>query len=118
MNEAEIKEYVDEGKALERIRNNAKLFKTLLKSFVGTTPDQIAQLKKEIEAGDKAAAAKSVHTIKGVAANLSMPKLYELSPQFETLLKGDGDTAEMMTNYGAVYDKTIEVVKILMEKYA
>jgi HPt (histidine-containing phosphotransfer) domain-containing protein len=110
MNEVEIKEYLDAGKALERIRGNAKLLKMLFSTFLRDTSAQIAQLKREIEANDRAAAAKTVHAVKGVAANLSMMKLYELSPALEALLKTDADAAESFANYSSVYEKTVEAV--------
>ncbi|MDR1377206.1 MAG: Hpt domain-containing protein [Synergistaceae bacterium] len=110
MDENAIKEYLDADKALERIRGNAKLFKLLLSTFLKDTPAQFAQLKGEIEANDRVAASKLVHTVKGVAANLSMMKLYELSPALEALLKTDSDTAESFANYNSVYEKTVEAV--------
>jgi HPt (histidine-containing phosphotransfer) domain-containing protein len=114
MNEAELKQYVDKEKALERIRGNTKLFKTLLTHFLATRT-QFEQLKKEIEANDREAAAKSVHAIKGVAANLSMTALYELCPPFEMLLKTDADVAETFKNFEDAYEKTIESVNFLLE---
>jgi HPt (histidine-containing phosphotransfer) domain-containing protein len=116
MNEAEVKEYLDADKALGRIRGNAKLFKLLLSTFLKDTPAQFTQLKGEIEGGDRVAAGKTVHTIKGVAANLSMMKLYELSPALEALLKTDADAAESLANYSSVYEKTIEAVNAYLEK--
>ena len=114
MNEAEFKQYVDTEKALERIRGNTKLFKTLLTHFLATRT-QFEQLKKEIEANDRESAAKSVHAIKGVAANLSMTALYELCPPFETLLKTDADTAEAFKNFETAYEKTIESVNFFLQ---
>jgi HPt (histidine-containing phosphotransfer) domain-containing protein len=114
MNEAELKQYVDTEKALERIRGNSKLFKTLLTHFLATRT-QFEQLKKEIGANDREAAAKSVHAIKGVAANLSMTALYELCPPFEALLKTDADTAETLGNFETTYEKTIECVNLLLQ---
>jgi HPt (histidine-containing phosphotransfer) domain-containing protein len=110
MNDAEIKEYLDADKALNRIRGNVKLFKLLLSTFLRDTPAQFSQLKGEVEANDRAAAGKTVHTIKGVAANLSMTKLYELSPALEALLKTDADAADALANYTSVYEKTEEAV--------
>jgi HPt (histidine-containing phosphotransfer) domain-containing protein len=108
MNEAEIKEYLNSEGALARIGKNAKLLKRLLTKFLEDTPKQFEQLKGEIAANDRAAAAKSVHTFKGVAGNLSMTKLFELSPSFEALLKTDADASEALAEYGAVYEKTLE----------
>jgi HPt (histidine-containing phosphotransfer) domain-containing protein len=118
MNEEELNEYLDASKALARIRGNAKLFALLLSTFLKDTPAQIEQLRKEIESGDRVAAARTVHTIKGVAANLSMMKLYELSPALEALLKTDSDTASAFKSYTAVYEKTVQAVNVFLEKGA
>ncbi|MDR2523242.1 MAG: Hpt domain-containing protein [Synergistaceae bacterium] len=113
MDEVEIKKYVDTVKALERIRGNAKLFKMLLTHFLDTR-GQVDQLKQEISANDRQAAAKSVHAIKGVAANLSMTALYELCPPFEVLLKTDEDAAELMAAFQETYEKTLTCVNHLL----
>ena len=113
MNDMEIKKYINTEKALERIRGNVKLFKSLLTRFLATR-EQFEQLQKEIAANDREAASKSVHAIKGVAANLSMTELYDLCPPFEALLKTDGDTSESITAFGAVYEKTVESVNALL----
>ena len=113
MDEMEIKQYVNKEKALERIRGNAKLFKTLLKHFLATR-SQLEQLQKEIEANDREGASKTVHALKGVAANLSMTALYDLCVPFEALLKTDDDTSETMTAFSAAYEKTVEGVNAIL----
>jgi HPt (histidine-containing phosphotransfer) domain-containing protein len=114
MNEVEIKQYVDTAKALERIRGNQKLFKTLLTHFMNTQ-DQVTQLKGEVEANDRDGAAKSVHAIKGVAANLSMTALYDQSVAFEALLKSGDDTTEGFGAFEDAYKKTLECVEALLQ---
>jgi len=113
MDDLEIKQYLDTEKALERIRGNAKLFKTLLTHFLATR-NQFEQLQKEIEANDREAASKSVHALKGVAANLSMIKLYDVSAPFEVLLKTDSDIAESLVSFNYTYEKTLECVNAIL----
>jgi len=110
MDDMEIKQYLNKEKALERIRGNAKLFKTLLTHFLATQ-SQFEQLQKEIAENDREAASKSVHALKGVAANLSMTALYDICTPFEALLKTDADTAESLALFNAAYEKTVECVK-------
>ncbi|MDR1048589.1 MAG: Hpt domain-containing protein [Synergistaceae bacterium] len=114
MNEAEIKEYLNSEGALARIGKNAKLLKRLLMKFLEDTPKQFEQLKREIAENDRAAAAKSVHTLKGVAGNLSMTKLFELSPPFEALLKTGDDASATFAEYSAVYEKTLEAANAVV----
>ena len=112
MDEKEIRQYVDVDAALARIRGNVKLFKLLLTTFLGN--ENFGQLKQQIAAGDRDAAGKSVHALKGVAANLSMTKLYDVCVSFEALLKTDGDAAEAFVDYSSIYEKTIESVGVLL----
>ncbi|MCL2010747.1 MAG: Hpt domain-containing protein [Synergistaceae bacterium] len=113
MDDTEIRQYVDTEKALGRIRGNMKLFKTLLTHFLATR-SQFEQLQKEIAANDREAASKTVHALKGVAANLSMPALYDLCPPFEALLKTDADAGGSMAEFGAAYEKTVECVNAIL----
>ena len=113
MSDMEIKQYVNTEKALERIRGNAKLFKTLLTHFLATK-SQFDQLQKEIAANDREAASKSVHALKGVAANLSMTTLYDLCAPFEILLKTDTDASECLASFNAAYEKTLECVNTVL----
>ena len=113
MDDMEIKQYVNTEKALERIRGNAKLFKTLLTHFLATR-SQFEQLQKEIAANDREAASKSVHALKGVAANLSMTTLYDVCSSFEALLKTDADILESLTSLNAAYEKTVESVNSIL----
>jgi HPt (histidine-containing phosphotransfer) domain-containing protein len=117
MSEEELRQYVDTEKALGRIRGNKKLFKTLLTHFLATRA-QFDQLKAEIAANDREAAAKTIHALKGVSANLSMTKLYELSPPFEVLVKSGADVSVALSGYEAAYDKTLECVNILLQEPA
>jgi len=105
---------VDTEKALARIRGNNKLFKTLLTHFLATR-SQFDQLKQEIAANDREAAAKSVHALKGVSANLSMTRLYEQSPPLEALLKSGDDVAVAFSAYETTYEKTLECVNTLLQ---
>ena len=87
--------------------------KHLLTHFLATR-SQFEQLQKEVSANDREAAAKSVHALKGVAANLSMTALYDLCPPFEALLKTDGDASETLAAFNAAYEKTMECVNAIL----
>ena len=113
MDDTEIMQYLNTQSALERMRGNVKLFKMVLASFMDTRT-QFEQLQKEIEANDREAASKSVHALKGVAANLSMTALYDLCPPFEALLKTDADISESLASFNAAYEKTVECVNIIL----
>ncbi|MDR1742131.1 MAG: Hpt domain-containing protein [Synergistaceae bacterium] len=113
MDEHEIAEYLDAAKGLPRVLGKVALYKKLLSKFLADTGAQVDRLKKEIEANDRAAASVTVHTIKGVAGNLSMTKLYEASLALEALLKTEAEASA--AEYAAVYEKTVKAVEAYMQ---
>jgi len=113
MDNIEINLYVNTKEALERLRGNVDLFKMVLATFLDTRI-QFEQLQKEIEANNRESASKSVHALKGVAANLSMKTLYDLCPPFEALLKTDADISESLSSFNTAYEKTVECVNAIL----
>lgn len=113
MNDEELKRYVDAEKALARIRGNTKLFRLLLGTFLENP--HFAQLEQEMAAGDREAAAKTAHAIKGASANLSLMAVYELSQTLEASLKSDADTAEAFTAFKTAYNETIRAIDIVIK---
>lgn len=81
----DLEKYIDMQDALARVCGNKTIYKMLLgkveKSMV------INQLCNEVAAGDFATAASTAHSIKGVAANLSLKAAYEKIVELEAHLK-------------------------------
>ena len=90
--------YVDVAEGSGRVGGNAALYQRLLGSFV--KGDYFGLIEKDIENGDLDAAAKSAHTLKGVAANLSLKEVNILAAQLEQELKN-----------GLEYSATLEELK-------
>jgi len=76
---------IDIESALKRVGGNRKLLDNLLKKF--TNEPFLDHLKNEIAAKDYATAAKTAHSIKGVAANLSLTSLHSIIVVLEQQLK-------------------------------
>ena len=80
--------------AMSRLNNNKKLYMLLLKKFDGNV--MLNDLLAKIKDGDVAAAEATAHTLKGVAANLSLTDLRFKAEEIDNKLKaGDinADTA-------------------------
>ena len=89
-------DYMNINDAMSRLNNNKKLYIMLLKKFDGKT--MIDDLVAKVKSGDAAAAEASAHTIKGLAANLSLADLRAKAESIDAVLKtGDTnvDTAEI-----------------------
>ena len=90
---------------LERSGGNEGLLFRLLGFFL--KDDNFEKLEKAMESGDREAALTASHTLKGVAGNLSMEKLYEeTSRQVRAMRSGDWESAgERMDEIRSLYEK-------------
>jgi HPt (histidine-containing phosphotransfer) domain-containing protein len=92
---------------MARLNNNKKLYIMLLKKF--DAQSMLGELLEKVKAGDASGAAASAHTIKGLAANLSLTDLREKAENIEQTLKNGGinaDTSEIEASSA----RTIEAV--------
>ena len=114
-NDQELKQYVDVEEALARVRGNSTVLKRLLKGFFEDS--HFEQLKQEIENGEREAAGKTAHALKGVAGNLSLTVLYGLAQPLEAQLKSGSDTAEAFAAYEAAHTKTLRCIETVLKTY-
>ena len=80
--------YMNESDAMGRLGNNKKLYGMLLKKFNG--PAMLEDLKSKLASGDAAGSQAQAHTIKGLAANLSLQDLREKAEAIELAIKNTG----------------------------
>jgi len=100
-------ELINEKDAMSRLSNNKGLYLRLLKKFDGKT--MLEDLLTKIKSGDAAAAEASAHTLKGVAANLSLADLREHAENIDSQLKtGDVNVDTAAIEISAA--QTIEAV--------
>ena len=114
MADSEIKKYVNYEEALERVRGNTRVYKTLLKSFSQNT--YLGKLKEEMERQDNQASAATAHVIKGVTANLSLTVIYDIIVTLESQLKNNYDARESLKNFEEALEKTLACINIVLEK--
>jgi len=106
-------DFIDVSDAMVRLGGNKKLYTALLKKFDGKamTDDLINKIKN----GDSAAAAAQAHTIKGLAANLSLKDLRANAEVLELKIKRgekDIDTSEIEQSL----NQTVEAVNTWTEQ--
>jgi HPt (histidine-containing phosphotransfer) domain-containing protein len=77
--------YVNFAEGSQRVMNNAKLYLKLLTKFRNET--KLDDLSAALEAGDYETAQTAAHTVKGLAANLSLPELFEKVRDIESMIK-------------------------------
>ena len=77
--------YVDLAEGKKRVMNNIKLHIRLLTKFRNDT--KLDDLETALAEGDLEKAQAAAHTIKGVAANLSLTELFKQCLEIETQIK-------------------------------
>ena len=107
--------YVNEEDGKKRVMNNGKLYAKLLGKFRdGTNLDELIK-STEIQDWEKAQA--EAHTIKGVAANLSLTELYNQSLDVETQIKGKSIKPESLESLKTCFSETLTEVEKVIAKY-
>ena len=106
--------YLDYADGVKRVMNNAKLYAKLLTKFSSDT--KLDNLEAAIAAGDLEKAQTEAHTIKGVAANLSLTELFRQSLELETQIKAKTVNPGQMETVKTVFAATLqEVDKVIAE---
>ena len=95
--------YVNEEDGKKRVMNNGKLYARLLTKFKDGT--NLDNLINSINAEDWENAKSQAHTIKGLAANLSLTELYNQSLDLESQAKE-----------GAVDPGSLEKIKLCFQE--
>jgi len=104
--------YINEEEGRKRVMNNGKLYAKLLTKFKDET--NLNEFKGFVEAEDWEKAQGAAHTIKGIAANLSLTELFNQSLDVETQIKGKSLNPESFEKLQACFSETlIEVEKVI-----
>ena len=104
-------EYVNVQDALKRIGGSMDLYKRLLNQFTGG--DHINPLEEALSVGAMEDAARLVHTLKGVAANLSLIKVSAKASDLEQSFKNGLDHSDAFAELkNAYYITSQEIAKI------
>ncbi|MDL2238451.1 Hpt domain-containing protein [Christensenellaceae bacterium OttesenSCG-928-K19] len=106
-------EYIDLESALGRVWGDKDTLKLMLNLLL--EGDEFDQLKNALEQQDYKTAEAYSHAIKGMAGNLSVDRLFEISTQLNDELKKGPPQAQTVQDYYDVADKTIEAVKETLE---
>jgi len=88
------------------------LYKKLLGRFVDG--DHLNMLEAALKSGDTQEGSHAAHTIKGVAANLSLIKLRALSADIELVVKSGEDYTPMLGQFKDAYEVTVQIITEIM----
>jgi signal transduction histidine kinase/DNA-binding response OmpR family regulator/HPt (histidine-containing phosphotransfer) domain-containing protein len=83
--------YLDIPKAMERLDGKIPIYHHMLKTFAWEYVSFVDRLQETIRTGDYSTAKRMIHTLSGVAGNLSAERLFIASKQFEEKLNNSID---------------------------
>ena len=108
--------YINEEDGKKRVMNNAKLYAKLLTKF--KTDTNLNDLVASAGAQDWEKAQAAAHTIKGIAANLSLTELFNQSLDVETQIKGKSLKTESLESLKTCFTETLSAVEKVIAQYA
>jgi HPt (histidine-containing phosphotransfer) domain-containing protein len=108
--------YINVEDGAKRVMNNTKLYVKLLGKFKdGTNLDEI---NSTLTAGDMEKAQAAVHTLKGLAANLSMTELFNQSLELENQIKAGAVKPEQFSILKNAFTETLAEAEKVISQYA
>jgi len=106
--------YINEEEGKKRVMNNGKLYAKLLTKF--KTDTNLNDLIAFAGAQDWEKAQGAAHTIKGIAANLSLTELFNQSLDVETQIKGKSLNPESLEKLKNCHAETlVHVEKVIIQ---
>ena len=107
--------YINEEEGKKRVMNNGKLYAKLLTKF--KTDTNLNNLVTFADAQDWEKAQIEAHTLKGVAANLSLTKLFNQALDVETQFKEKSLKAGELESLKLCFSETLIAVEKVVAKY-
>ena len=101
---------VEEG--MGRVLKNKKLYARLLKSYLATT--NTSAIEAAVAEGNISAAREAAHSIKGVSANLSIIKTFEISKDLEANFKTGEPYNDNLKLLKACIDEAVPILQKLI----
>ncbi len=107
-------DYIDIEEGLKRVLGNKNLYIKLLKKFKDET--DLTGLVDAISNNDLSVAREKAHTIKGIAANLSLKKLFLETQELESRIKEGIADQVMMESLKNTFGETIKKIEKVIEE--
>jgi PAS domain S-box-containing protein len=103
---------VDVAGGLKRVAGNKRLYRDLLQQFSATQADAGSQISAAIESGDSHQAERRVHTIKGVAGNIGLGKVFEAAEKLERAIRReDADRLRLFEEFRRVLKHQVQAIR-------
>lgn len=111
---AEEPVYVNAAEGIKRVMDNTDLYNTLLAKFKAST--SLEEMLDFLSAGDYENAQAAAHTIKGVAANLSLTEFFNQILGLEKQIKARAVNPEQIELVKHTFEETIKNIDKVIEQ--
>ncbi len=105
--------YINVDEMKERLGDSISIYPDLLSNFV--QKNMFAEFKEQIDKDDIDSAQKTVHTIKGIVANLSLTEAYNKAIEVEKLIKAREQQQKDIDELQQILITTIEQIRKFLE---
>jgi len=106
---------IDVVGALKRLNGNRQLYKDLLLGFADKQHGLTSQILTAIHKGDNKLAARIVHTVKGVAGNIGLEKLFRVTKSLEHALRhGEPSLPALAEEFSQVASHQVQAIQQAM----
>jgi HPt (histidine-containing phosphotransfer) domain-containing protein len=109
--------YINVDEAIKRVMNNGKLFARLLTKFKTENTSLLDDAINFVHAGDYEKAKVSIHTLKGIAANLALTELYKQTVELEKEIKGCAVKADTRESVQKCLGETLVLIDGVIAHY-
>jgi HPt (histidine-containing phosphotransfer) domain-containing protein len=107
--------YINVEEGSKRVMNNTKLYVKLLAKF--KDDKNLKDTEAFLAAGELEKAQVSIHTLKGLAANLSLTELFKQSLELETQIKARSVNPDQIAALVNVYNQTLAETDKVIAQY-
>ncbi len=103
-----------------RLGGNAQLYRELLQSFYREKAEVPVRLSQLLEAGKQESARELVHSVKGVAGNLSADQLFIAAKQLENSLKAEqpANLTDLKEDFEKQFEKIMDTLRTFEQSVA
>jgi two-component system sensor histidine kinase/response regulator len=106
---------VDIAGGLKRVAGNKRLYRDLLVKFAASQGDVHSQILAAIEIGDRKLAERIVHTVKGVAGNIGLGKVFTAAEKLERAIHEVGTAVPaLVEEFALVLSRQIQAIQQAM----
>jgi HPt (histidine-containing phosphotransfer) domain-containing protein len=110
--------YINVEEALKRVMNNGKLLAKLLNKFKTDNSKLLDDTCGFVAANDYEKAKISIHTLKGIAANLAFTELYKQTVELEAQIKNGSANPDTQERVQKCFAETLVHIDEVIARYA